>query len=82
MLNLLNLERYFVIFIRKIVFLLQQKVLHLGLAAMTCLVKMTKKVLPIEMPKLTPGSLWTFTTLLGPHTLAGSELLDGVEDVP
>ena len=49
---------------------------------LTCLVKMTKKVLPIEMPKLTPGSLWTFTTLFGPHTLAGSELLDGVEDVP
>ena len=50
---------------------------------MTCSVfKNAKKILPIEMPKLTPGSLWTFTTLFGPHTLAGSELLDGVEDVP
>jgi hypothetical protein len=49
---------------------------------MTYLVKMPKKILPIEMPKLTPGSLLTFTTLFGPHTLAGSELLDGVEDVP
>jgi hypothetical protein len=49
---------------------------------MTCSVKMPNKILPIEMPKLTPGSLWTFTTLFGPHTLAGSELLDGVEDVP
>ena len=44
--------------------------------------KNAKKILPIEMPKLTPGCLWTFTTLFGPHSLAGSELLDGVEDVP
>ena len=36
----------------------------------------------IEIPRLTPGSLITFTTLFGPQTFAGSELVGVLEDVP
>ena len=58
-----------------------------GLSAMTFLMKIPElppSTFPrtIEMPKLTPGSLITFTTLFGPQTLAGSELLVEDDEVP